>query len=295
MNQFETPRGYVRLDETSYQKLTDHHLETGFCIITAFRSEYTYSENRRRNKQLAADLREHNLGFIKITGGFIEKIGPDNENWDMIEELPDDDGLKEMVVTEESFLIPNYDISSHDEFEDFEDLENFIIELGEKYNQDAVLICPPHSNGNAYFAITNPRLGNVGDVDMRFDSMGLASVTDVYFTNLAKTKKMLNRKRKDGVGGVKFESKRYVCGLVDEPSHTISGKRIMENSGAIPVFGSHYYANSTLNNKKSSVASKNESSEHNEDQNLTRKIRRQMDEMDRYVENYLRNGRRNND
>lgn len=41
--------------------------------------------------------------------------------------------------------------------------------------------------------------------------------------------------------GVKIESIYF-----NEPAHTISGSRILFNRGYIPIFGSHFYSNSSL-------------------------------------------------
>lgn len=84
---------------------------------------------------------------------------------------------------------------------------------------------------------------------MKFDKMDLASITDTYFSSLSKTINKLKVKRGDGVGGFKFEKLKYVCTFVDEPRHTLSGMRSENASGALPVFGSHYYETSTLAKK----------------------------------------------
>lgn len=285
---FETPKGYVKLNETSYDKLMNFHYENGFCILTAFRSEYSLRQNRRRNRELGRELSERGLGYVKITGGFLETIEPDNIHWDEAEQISADDELRRLPVIEESLLVPNYNRNTRKPFDDFEELEDIVIELGERWEQDAVLICPPFSNGRAFYAITNSRNGNVGDIDMQFTNMNLASISDEYFSSLAKTKNILMRKRGEGLGGMKFESKKYICSFVDEPCHTISGKRLEDMSGALPVFGSHYYPTSTLGNKNESKVkdSFNES-------RIKSPYRKEMDEIDRKFESYIRNRRKN--
>ena len=147
---------------------------------------------------------------------------------------------------EESLLVPNYNTKTKKPFDNFSDLEDIIIDLGIKYEQDSVLVSPPNSDGKAFYVITNDRYGNIGDIDIKFDKMDLASITDTYFSSLSKTINKLKTKRKDGVGGFKFEKKKYICSFVDEPRHTLSGMRSENESGAIPIFGSHYYENSKL-------------------------------------------------
>ena len=248
----KAPKGYIRLNETSYDKLVNYHFDNGFCILTAFRSEFTMAENRARNKKLAADLKANDLGFIRVTGGYREVIDKGNVNWDDAEVIPDNDEKRLLTIMEESLLVPNFDIKTKKPFDDFDKLKDIIIDLGIKYEQDSVLISPPHSDGNAYYVITNERYGDLGDIDMKFDKMDLASITDTYFSSLSKTINKLKVKRGDGVGGFKFEKLKYVCTFVDEPRHTLSGMRSENASGALPVFGSHYYETSTLAKKTKS-------------------------------------------
>lgn len=246
----KTPKGYIRLNETSYDKLVDLHLKNGFFILTAFRSEYTLSQNRSRNRELAEDLKSNDLGFIRVTGGYREIIDRDNSNWDNAEIIEDSDNKRLLTIMEESLLVPNYDVRTKQPFENFERIEDVIISLGEKYDQDSVLVSPPFSGGKAYYVITNERYGDVGTVDIQFSKMDLASITDTYFSSLAKTINKLKYKQQDGVGGFKFEKKQYVCTFLDEPRHTLSGLRSENASGALPVFGSHYYESSTLAKKE---------------------------------------------
>ena len=247
------PKGYIRLNETSYDKLVNYHFSNGFCILTAFRSEYTTAQNRARNKRLAADLKANNLGFIRVTGGYREVISRDNINWEEAEVISDNDDKRLLTIMEESLLVPNYNTKTKKPFDNFSDLEDIIIDLGIKYEQDSVLVSPPNSDGKAFYVITNDRYGNIGDIDIKFDKMDLASITDTYFSSLSKTINKLKTKRKDVVGGFKFEKKKYICSFVDEPRHTLSGMRSENESGAIPIFGSHYYENSNLAKKAGEI------------------------------------------
>ena len=97
----KAPKGYIRLNETSYDKLVNYHFDNGFCILTAFRSEFTMAENRARNKKLAADLKANDLGFIRVTGGYREVIDKDNVNWDDAEVIPDNDEKRLLTIMEE--------------------------------------------------------------------------------------------------------------------------------------------------------------------------------------------------
>lgn len=245
--------GYVRMDETSYDKLVNFHAEHGFCILTAFRSEYSLSENRKRNRSLMEDLKKAGLGFIKITGGYREVIDKDNPNFKDAEEIEGETEKRLYTAVEESLLVPNYDIKEKREFMDFSELKALIVDLGTAYEQDCVLISPPKKDGGAYYVVTNPRYGNVGDLDMQFNGYDLASISDTYFSSLSKTINKLKVKQGEGVGGFRFERRTFLGSFLEEPRHTIAGKRCAENTGAIAPFGSHYYPDSTLSSRTDEV------------------------------------------
>lgn len=238
--------GYIRMDETSYDKLINFHAEHGFCIITAFRSEYSLSENRKRNRSLMEDLKKAGVGFIKITGGYREVIDKDNPNYDKADKISGEPEKRLFTSVEESLLVPNYDINKKEEFANFDDLKKLITDLGKAYEQDCVLIAPPKREGGAYYVVTNSRYGNVGDIDMQFSGYDLASISDAYFSSLSKTINKLKVKQGEGLGGFKFENRKFIGSFLEEPRHTINGKRCAENTGAIAPFGSHYYPHSTL-------------------------------------------------
>ena len=241
--------GFVRMDETSYDKLINFHAEQGFCIHTAFRSEYSLSKNRERNRSLMGDLKKAGLGFIKITGGYREVIGTDNPNYAKADKIPGDTEKRLYTSVEESLLVPNYDIKEKREFADFENLKKLIIDLGVSYEQDCVLISPPKKDSGAYYVVTNPRYGNVGDIDMQFSGYDLASISDAYFSSLSKIINKLKVKQGEGLGGFTFEKRVFVGSFLEEPRHTLAGTRCVENTGAIAPFGSHYYPLSTLSRK----------------------------------------------
>ena len=234
--------GLISVQETSYNKLLDYHLKNGFCILTAFRTENTSAENRELNRKLKADLRNRNLGFITVVGGYREIITKDNPNWDKADPIEGKDGLRSFSSMEESLLVPNYNTKTKEPFGDFEDLSEYIIFLGTKYDQDSVLISPP--DGKAYYVITTDREGlsegsKVGSIDMQFDKMGLAGIADTYFTSLTKTiGKMKTQKHGNAF---KFEN-AYVL----KPLGTIMGAHNRESSGELPIFGSHLITHTYL-------------------------------------------------
>lgn len=106
--------GYIH--EASLGRIWQHvnNKDTAFAIITAFRDEYTLSQNRRRNAQLKNAIRSNGFGFVKIIGSWIENQGTENE----------------IKVTEESFFITS---------ENGSELKGFIKKMIKKYDQDAAV------------------------------------------------------------------------------------------------------------------------------------------------------------
>lgn len=240
--------GYVRIDETSYDKLTNYHLENGFVILSAFRSEYTLSENRKRTRNMKNDIRDAGFGFIPVVGGYREIIKQDNPNWEKADVISGKENERIYQTTEESVLVPNYDMKTKEPFSDFENLRKLAIKLGQKYDQDTVLISPPQ--GKAHYVITSDRYASsvgstVGSVDMQFDKMSLANIADAYFTSLAKT---INKLKHKSDGGVKFENKAYIGAYIREPMHTLAGAHSLSMNNELPMFGSHYMPSSTFKN-----------------------------------------------
>lgn len=97
------------------------HVDGGCMMISASRGNLSETENKQRTDQLAKDIRDYGLGFVRILGGFIENQGSPEER----------------VVTEESFFVPMISTLTDDEFFDT------AINLCKKYDQDSVLISLP--------------------------------------------------------------------------------------------------------------------------------------------------------
>jgi len=233
--------GLVQINETSEERIINVHLKNGFAMLTAFRSEFSFSENRSRNRQLANDLKNLGYSYIKITGGYIETITPDNPNWDDADIIYGRDDIRQLPIMEESFLVTMFNYKTG-ESTDFKSFRNDMIKLGIKYEQDSILIAPPKDTGKPAYIITNSRSGDVGSIDCEFSNLSVANVANTYFSMKEKTINKARAKRREGVGGIKFES-----AWLDEPAHTVSGVRIRDNRNEIPPFGSHYYNMSNLN------------------------------------------------
>jgi len=141
------------LKESSLSKLWRHNVKHDCAALTAFRkySNCGYDENgeqcedetpilltkkekRKRNAALAADLKKKNYNITKVIGSYPEGG---------------------YVIKEVSYFV----VDSNDKG----NIEQDIIELGKKYNQDSVLIIPKGSIDNkntAYLVGTNKCCNN---------------------------------------------------------------------------------------------------------------------------------------
>ena len=95
-----------------------YHLNTNdVAFITAYRSNLSTKENIQRNKQLALDIHNIGLSYIKVTGGYFEDQAT----------TPTEEATFAVIHKPESK-------ESQDEF------FNEMLGLCKKYNQDAILI-----------------------------------------------------------------------------------------------------------------------------------------------------------
>ena len=79
----------IEINESDWSRLY-YHKNNGCFMISAYRGENTEDINKQRTDELAKDIRNNELGFIRILGGFIENKGTENET----------------EVVEESFFVP---------------------------------------------------------------------------------------------------------------------------------------------------------------------------------------------
>ena len=125
------------LNESSLSRLWLKNGEYDCAIISAFRSHHdcgngekiVHSENQKRNRSLKSDIEGHHYEITNIFGAYKE-------------------GGK--IVREASFFVCN--VNDDDRF------ERNIISLGEKYEQDGILMCPKgalQNNSQAYLYGTN--------------------------------------------------------------------------------------------------------------------------------------------
>lgn len=177
--------------------------DVGYCIVSACRGDWVAYEidsiggvesdkfkslpkdvqasyvnprywNNIKTKELQSDLRSMGLGYVPVFGGY--KEGRDSKN-------PESSPGKD--VYERSFLIPAQ--SAGGDENPFERVKRAAIELGKKYRQEAVLICPPGEAPYYYVTTQYPNGDPVGTEQRWFGKDAkLNDVAQEYFTSLNK-------------------------------------------------------------------------------------------------------------
>lgn len=164
----------VPVNESSLTHILGHKAR-GYGIISACRSENDKQRNDELSKKLRKDIRDAGFGFIPVHGGFRETT---------------DDG-RQVDVFETAYLVPCHNMDGIDH--PFDYLAEVLVELGQKYGQESVLLCPP--NGNPKYVVTkeyedsdengNSIKHDIGDVSMEFpNGVKLNDLTQTYFTSL---------------------------------------------------------------------------------------------------------------
>lgn len=106
------------LNEASLSRVWQHaESDRPIALLTAFRGEYDREQNIRRNKELAATIRKLGYGYFFVDGYWIENEGTPEE----------------VHVAEDSIFV----IAPEGSDEKF---RSQMQELGNKYNQDGVLV-----------------------------------------------------------------------------------------------------------------------------------------------------------
>jgi hypothetical protein len=108
----------TQINESSLSRVWQHfnNPETAVGILTAFRGDNTYEQNKARNATLTADLRSAGYGFFYVDGYWIENEG-----------TPDERKVKEDSV----FVVGKASDT---------DFAPRLHKLGNQFNQDAVLV-----------------------------------------------------------------------------------------------------------------------------------------------------------
>jgi hypothetical protein len=122
------------INESGLSRLTKHMDEHDCGTITAFRSkegcggpddaEYSLDDNKKRNRQLYANLEVLGYGVTRVDGAYIENFGTQD--------------AKE--VTEDVYFVVD--------LKDKGTLKSDLMRLGEKYMQDSILFIPKGGKGS---------------------------------------------------------------------------------------------------------------------------------------------------
>ena len=189
---------YISLNEVSFSRIIDFHAKNGYAIVSAARGENSDSENKQLDKQLKLDISSAGWTFTPIYGGFVET---NNET-----------GEKTNVV-ERSFLIYNHNRKNKDF--SFKDLKAFVVEMCEKYKQEAVLIADPNEDAAAYFDADGDEIFKLSK------KLTVRNALQEFFSTLNRSKKNVDRS--------KFTFKQVEC-CVKLPT-TASGKHLAKLLG----------------------------------------------------------------
>jgi len=154
--------------------------KTVCCFITAFRGhkyddegneteeDASHNDNRKRNKNLEADIKSAGLAFYRCKGGYRET----------------DLNGESREVAEDTFCVANNKYSD-------EDFVNLMIDLGVRYDQDSILITIPNKSGNdrktaditGRYYCTSTRVGTIGEILDEFNNLSVSDISE-YFTKL---------------------------------------------------------------------------------------------------------------
>ena len=145
-----------KLKESSLSKVFQHS-KNAFIMVSACRNDYDEKTLKQKTKELANDIRDAGLGYIKTVGGYIED--------------GDEEGIP---VIEMSFFVPYNNSVTPEEFKEL------AIDWCNKYNQDTVLIKEPGSDDINY-------INKQGEVEMSFNNTKLDDkMIQQYFSYLVK-------------------------------------------------------------------------------------------------------------
>jgi hypothetical protein len=174
------------------------------AVITAYRGHFSKSENKARNKQLYAMLASKKYSSTSVKGSYIENLGSENQN----------------EVSEHSFVVVNHN-------NDAKFLDQ-IKRLGEKFDQDSVLIIQKGESPYAYLMGTSrrddawPAYGRRAEMDegIRVNRLDVPFITRLGNSTIA----FLDKETKAGLDAKKTGLKENIIAEGYAPQ-TINGIR----------------------------------------------------------------------
>lgn len=152
------------IQETSLNRILNHHYKDGFIIVTSYRDENSDEVNKKNFEELKNLVKTAKFSFIPVWGGFIENIGTEN--------------AKE--VHEPALFIPNQIIATSRTLETTDNLKKLGLILVKKFNQDSFLFKPKDNDNKSYYITKDDT------IDTTFNSNSVNDLTNKYFTRLNK-------------------------------------------------------------------------------------------------------------
>ena len=148
MEQTMIKAGRYDLDEVSlgriYQHVVSNPKMNSWAVITASRGELSKAENKKRNKELEADLRKMGLGFVHVDGMWRECKDQSID----YSKCPDN---MKVPTEEKSLFIPNIS-------------QQHIQALGKKYQQDSVLFADEKTKANGEATFIDSKSGEAFNI-----------------------------------------------------------------------------------------------------------------------------------
>lgn len=163
----------IIIRESSLSRIIQH-IQTGktFAVISAYRGEFSASENKFRHRQLAGAIRALGLGYIEQTSGYTYSDGTDH------------------TVEEESFFIPGISYQQ-------------ALALGGKFDQESILFKDEKIGFVLTFTITftdaEGHSHRPGEIALRFktdDREGVASFDPRVYKSAFSALKRANKVQK---------------------------------------------------------------------------------------------------
>lgn len=119
------------MKESSLSRIYNKMMTNDTGAITAFRSNFTNSENKDRNKLLLAKLFRLGYGVTSIKGSYIEDFGTVNAQ----------------EVGEDTFFVEDLKAKGN--------LEQDLVNLGKEFDQDSILFIPKGGDGSVLIGTNN--------------------------------------------------------------------------------------------------------------------------------------------
>lgn len=116
-------RHYVPLTEANLNRIVNGHNEKGYGVLSASRGNLSQEENNKRTKELKAKINDLGYSHVPVLGGYREE-GQDKAS------------------LEKSLIVYPYNRKTK-EYADINKFEDDLVDLGQGYQQDTVMIKRP--------------------------------------------------------------------------------------------------------------------------------------------------------